>query len=83
MNKKTMKEIIRSVADGDKKMMSFPNYTADELRRRYMTFFSRASEINKEEGWKHYRLSLYSELGMFLIIAERRLEDGAGNRNEA
>ena len=78
---KTKPEIIRSVADGDKAVLNYPDDTIEELRKRYQAFFARASEINRSDGWQHYRISIVAELRQLIIIAERRQED-AGDTNE-
>lgn len=81
MSKKTKPEIIRSVKDGDKMVLNYPDYTREQLHREYVWFYTRACEINNADGWKHYRVSKLTELGQIVIIAERREEDG--DHNEA
>jgi hypothetical protein len=69
MNEKTKPEIIRSVADGDKMVLNRPEYSKEELHKEYMWFQARASEINKKDGWTHYRISKVPELNQIVIIA--------------
>lgn len=82
MNEKTKPEIIRSVADGDKMVLNYPEYSKEELHKEYMWFQARASEINnanndltykkKEKYYCHYRISKVTALLQIVIIAERR-----------
>lgn len=71
----TKPEIIRGVADGDKLVLDFPTDTIEELRARYRAFCVRASEINRKDGWQHYRIAIFAELRQIAVIAERRQED--------
>lgn len=65
-------EIIRSVKDGDKMVLEYPTDTIQELRGRYRAFFARASEINRADGWKHYRCAISVALRQIIIIAEKQ-----------
>lgn len=71
-DERTKPEIIRSVADGDKMILNYPDFTGEELQKEYAWFYSRASEINRTDGWRHYRISKVSELSQIVIIAEKR-----------
>ncbi len=67
---RTKPEIIKSVRDGDKMILDYPEDTKDALQKRYAAFAARASEINRAEGRQHYRVSKVAELGKIIIIAE-------------
>lgn len=82
IEERTKPEIIRGVADGDKYVMDFPDDTIDQLRGRYRAFFSRASEINRADGWQHYRIAIFTELRQIAIIANRK-EAENGNQDES
>ena len=73
-------EIIRGVADGDRLVLTYEEDTVRQLRLRYRTFFVRASEINRKDGWQHYRVALSAELRQIIIIAERK-EAGDGSQD--
>jgi hypothetical protein len=60
------------VADGDRMVLSYPDYTCEDLHREYMWFSARASEINRSDGYRHYRISKLTELRQLVIIAKRR-----------
>ena len=81
MDRKTKPEIIKSVPDGDKQIRRYPSLTTEELRRKYRAFSTRASEINRSEGWQHYRVAIVAVLAQIIITAERR--DYGRNQNEA
>ena len=70
-DERTKPDIIRSVADGDKLVLNYPDDTADDLRKRYRAFFVRASEINRTDGYQHYRVAIVAELRQLVIIAEK------------
>lgn len=66
----TKVDIIRSVKDGDKMVLDYPTDTKEQLQGRYAAFSVRASEINRDDGWKHYRIAKVAELRQIIIIAE-------------
>lgn len=68
---------IRSVADGDKMEMCFPNDTNGKFALRYKAWGVSAARINKLDGYRHYRVAKLTVLRTIVIIAERRCEDGA------
>ena len=66
-------EIIKSVRDGDKLVLDYPEYTKEQLQSCYAAFSVRASEINRAEGRQHYRVAKIAELNQIVIIAEQQL----------
>ena len=62
---KTQKEIIRSVADGQ-------TYTLPLNTVSYHSFFQRAYELNKEDGWRHYDIRKSKANNTLTIIAHNR-----------
>lgn len=82
---RSIPDIIRSVADGDRMVLTFPDDDDRQLQRRNAAFSARASEINwgrvrggertGGDGWQHYRIIKVSELRQIIIIASRKEED--------
>ena len=64
-------EIIKSVRDGDKLVLDYPEYTKEQLQSCYAAFSVRASEINRAEGRQHYRIAKIAELNQIIVIAEK------------
>ena len=67
---------IRSVADGDKMELHFPDDSIGVFGLRCKAWGVSAARINKREGWRHYRVAKFTEMRTIVIIAERRKEDG-------
>ena len=65
-------EIIRSVADGDKLELVLSEVNEPAFRNR-------ASELNKTDGYKHYRIASNSAMNTLMIIAEKKKEDESGS----
>jgi hypothetical protein len=61
-------EIIRSVHDGDRLDFELSEHNIAAFR-------SRASELNKLDGWRHYRIAASVPLNLMSIIANLK-EDG-------
>ena len=67
---------IRSVADGNKLMLEYPDDDNRTFGLRHKAWGVSAARINKIEGWLHYRVAKVAALRTIVIIAERRKEDG-------
>lgn len=67
-------EIIQSVADGDRMMLILSEVNEGAFR-------ARASEINRQEGWQHYRIATNASMNTLMIIAEKRKEAGHGGKD--
>lgn len=74
---------IRSVQDGDKMEMYFPDDSVGVFGLRCKAWGVSAARINKLEGWRHYRVAKFTEMRTIVIIAERRSDDGTDeSRND-
>lgn len=66
MNKKAMTptEIIRSVADGDKRELVLSEVNEQAFR-------SRAYDANIADGWEHYKIATNKAMNILMVIVNK------------
>lgn len=65
MKERSKPEIIRSVADGDRLELVLSECNE-------MAFRSRVAELNRQDGWQHYRIATNTAMDTLMIIAEEK-----------